>query len=150
MADAKNIRVDLILALAANWRAEGEYWEGTPADARSQHCADQLLQAFGLPLDAHTLAGEDYGVLLKAHGVASHTEPPDRGTPDAKSIDFSDDIAPKFIKELKDELEAKITDRDLDSIVYEKLSWAYEHGFEEGRAFGAKSAKTRYKRPSKK
>lgn len=146
----KNIRLDLIIALAANWRAEGEYWEGTPADARSQHCANQLLKAFGLPENAHTQAGEDYGVLLKAHGVTSHMEPPDRGLPDSKSLDFMDEVAPGFVKEMKDELESKKTGRDFDSIVHEKLSWAYEKGFNDGSAFGAKSAKTRYKRPSKK
>lgn len=150
MADGKNIRIDLILALAANWRSEGEYWCGTPEDARSQRCADQLLQAFGLPPDAHVQGGQDYGVLLKAHGVASHTEPTDRGNPDGEEISFMEVRAPQFIKELKDELEAKKTDRDLDSILHEKLGWAFELGYKRGSVDGVKAANTRYKRPGKK
>lgn len=155
MADQKNIRLDLILALAANWRSEGEYWSGTREDARSQHCADQLLQAFGLPLDAHTKAGEDYGVLLKAHGVASHTEPPDRGIPDSKHLDFLDERAPLLIKEALEELETKQTqrskgERPLEVILHEKLGWAFEEGYREGFEDGANARKTRYKEPSKK
>jgi len=69
----KNIRLDLVLALAANWRSEGKYGCNTPEDARSQRCADQLLQVFGLPLNAHTKAGEDYKVLLQAHGIVAHS-----------------------------------------------------------------------------
>jgi len=150
MTDRKNIRLDLILALAANWRSEGEYWVGTREDARSQRCADQLLQAFGLPLDAHTRAGEDYPVLLKAHGIPLPTEPLDRGAPDSKNLDFTDEQVPTIIKGMKEELESKKTGRSWDLVVEEKLGWAHEIGYREGFDDGANARKTRYKRSSKK
>jgi len=150
MADGRNIRLDLILALAANWRSEGEYWSGSPEDARSQHCADQLLKAFGLPVDAHTKAGQDYTVLLQAHGIPAGTAPPDRGTSLAKQFDFDKERAPTFIREMHEELESKKTKRTLDTILHEKLGWAFELGYREGFGDGANARKTRYKRPSKK
>lgn len=150
MADEKNIRLDLVLALAANWRSEGEYWSGTAEDARSQHCADQLLLAFGLPIDAHTKADSDYQTLLRAHGIPAGTVPPDQSRKLGKHLNFLDDRASAFIKEVQEELNSKATKRSLEAIIHEKLGWAFEAGYREGFEDGANARKTRYKRPGKK
>lgn len=41
----------IALALASQFRSDGEYWSGTPDHAAFQSCADRLLKAFGLTDD---------------------------------------------------------------------------------------------------
>lgn len=60
--EGRPIRLDLLLALAASWRA-------CPGIFVGQYYADQLIQALGLPSNAHLHAGQDYELLLGAHGI---------------------------------------------------------------------------------
>lgn len=149
MANEKNIRNDLILALAANWRSEGEYWSGNPADARSQRCADQLLKAFGFDKDAHVGADTDYQKLLTAHGVDTGMEPADKGIPLSKALDFDETMGMKFAQMVINE-QANGSKRSLELMITEKLLWAFERGYREGFEDGAYARETRYKQPVKK
>jgi hypothetical protein len=146
MANEKNIRGDLILALAANWRSEGEYWSGTPADARSQRCADQLLKAFGFDKGAHLSADNDYQTLLAAHGVETGVEPADKGVPLSKALDFDETTSEEFVQWVLDE-QATGSKRSLGMMIGEKLLWAFERGYRAGFEDGANARETRYKRP---
>jgi len=150
MANEKNIRNDLILALAASWRSDGEYWSGTPADSRSQRCADQLLKAFGYDKDAHTAGDPDYVTLLRAHGVSNAGfETDDRGTPLGKALVFDETMGLEFAKLVLEE-QAAGTKRPLEILILEKLMWAFERGYAEGFEDGANARETRYKRPGTK
>jgi len=151
MPKTPNIRLDLLLALAAHWRSQGEYWSGTPEDSRSQSCADDLLKVLGLSKNAHTLAGTEYGCLLKAHGVQAHTEPKDRGNADSAHLEFLDGPAEALAKETVAFIDVKAaTDKPYRvSIIHEKLGWAFERGYRDGFQDGAQARKMRYKRPSK-
>jgi hypothetical protein len=149
--------LDLLLALAAHWRAQGEYWSGTPEDSRSQSCADDLLHILGLGKDAHMAAGSEYGELLKAHGIHANTEPKDRGDAESAHVDFmgkeSRRIAEEAASLIREDLRAgtdRATDGHQERIIHEKLSWAFEHGYRDGFQDGAKARKMRYKRPVKK
>lgn len=150
MANEKNIRNDLILALAASWRSDGEYWSGTPADSRSQRCADQLLKAFGYDKDAHTAADPDYVTLLRAHGVSNAGfETEDRGTPLGKALVFDETKALEFANLVIEEFKPEAK-RSLQLMIIEKLMWAFERGYAEGFEDGAYARETRYKQPVKK
>jgi hypothetical protein len=147
MSNEKNIRQDLVLALAANWRAEGEYWSGTPADSRSQRCADQLLKAFGFDKNAYLNADTDYRELLAAHGVSTAgVGPGDRGTPQGKASVFDETKGMELAKMVVEEQTAG-TKRSLEMMILEKLMWAFEHGYREGFEDGANAREARYKRP---
>jgi hypothetical protein len=151
----KPLRLDLLLALAAHWRSQGEYWCGTPEDSRSQSCADDLLQVLGLDKDAHTAAGSEYGELLKAHGVRAHVEPKDRGDSSGAHLGFLEGEARRLAEEaavlIREDLRAgterATKDGYQESIIHEKLGWAFEHGYCAGFDDGAKARKMRYKRP---
>jgi len=150
MAPQKNIRLDLLIALAAHWRSQGEYWCGTPADSRSQGCADDLLKVLGLSKDAHIQAGTDYREMLKAHGVAAGVEPQDRGKSDGAHLEFLDGEADRLSKEGFEEFCSTTDKEEQLAALHQRLGWAFEHGYAEGFGDGANARKMRYKRPSKK
>ena len=140
----RNPRLDVLLALAAHWRSQGEYWSGTPADSRSQGCADDLLTVLGLPMDGHLLADKDAGLLLKNHGVSPNVAPKDISTALGPLLNWHE----KLSKELANEL-ASPPHRKVEVILSEKLTHAFEIGFEEGRKAGAKAQEVRYTAPQK-
>lgn len=155
---------DILLALAAHWRSEGEYWDGTPEDKRSQHCADELLKIIGAT-DSNRVTMDQRGDLLKPFGITNH-EPPDRRQQYCDDFDFMETKGSRFVrlifKELGDwgrrrpvskkEAEKRgypDIPRPLDVLIHEKLWWAYTEGWNRGHQRGAQDGRKKYKRGGK-
>jgi diadenosine tetraphosphate (Ap4A) HIT family hydrolase len=102
--------------------------------------------------NAHTLAGAEYGELLKAHGIHAHVEPKDRGDSDGAHLGFLESDALQFADEAVEHIHNKATTdkKQQARIIHEKLGWAFEHGYRDGFQDGAKARKMRYRRPTKK
>lgn len=122
--------IKTVVALAEKWRAEGEFWTGTPEDSRSQSCADDLLKAFGLTdKDRLKMPREEYFALM---GPTFEVE--DRGEEWAAECAFREGLMRQWTTDL---MEAKFEgkehdDRPLDVRIDEKLHWAFAEGFDKG------------------
>lgn len=68
----KNPGAGVLLALAAKWRSEGEYWTGSRGDAARQQCADDLLRVLGEDPHSFAMSSEDQERLLKDFGLPRH------------------------------------------------------------------------------
>lgn len=78
MSDAVPAR-DVLLALAAKWRSEGEYWRGTPDDAARQECADDLLKVLGEDAGSFTMGHAAEEAALARYQLPGHPSNADRG-----------------------------------------------------------------------
>ena len=154
--DILTLRQQLI-ALAAHWRSEGEYWTGTPEDMRSQHCADELLKVVGATDDARVGLDQKAHSILKPFGITNH-EPPDRGRQYSDDFKFNETKGWKFVRDIfkemgtwgkaRSEKQRKLLGvvRPLDILIHEKLWWSYSEGWLRGFQRGAQAGKKRYKR----
>jgi hypothetical protein len=140
-----------LLALAAHWRSQGEYWSGTPADARSQHCADDLLKVIGCTDEHRVALDQKAHDILKPFGIYN-CEPSDRNEQWVSYFKFHKKELKWIVKDAEDELDKKggykkePTNRPRDIIIGEKIMWGYEYGYTAGRVASAKGAKKTYKR----
>ena len=119
---------EILMTLAAHWRAEGEYWCGDPADARSQHCADELYMVLGLDPRSSYHADES---LLDKYGIALHY-PPDRVDPFVANQNFQTEVAQEMAEDFVEEISNPRNKRPLDIAIREKIGWGFEYGYTAG------------------
>lgn len=79
MSDERSVPArDVLLALAAKWRSEGEYWRGTPDDAARQDCADDLLKVLGEDAGRFTMGHAAAEAALVQYQLPGHPSNADR------------------------------------------------------------------------
>lgn len=130
VASLKRSTVKVLVALIDKWRMEGECWTGTPEDARSQHCADDLEKVLGELGESvrENLSHDTIEALLKENGVSEG--PIDTKIKFGFMGPFMRVKRKKFISDAIKEL--KSGKRPADIVIGEKMLWGYEYGYEDG------------------